>query len=579
MRSTITIVLLFFIILPGCSFIHKTKPQEKSPQTEVTFPESTQNVTPEMIEEYAMIHQIRDLKKAEFYLRYPDYAKKHPYVPTHEDTKYYEEKFFKAMDDWSNKYFSLNKLMIGIRDGKPISENDIVSESYEKGMNFYDSGNINKAIESLEKAVYNKPDAPAMLYNLGIMYMKKEDYAKAIPCFQNSIKYIKGTGYTKVNFLTYNGVYLGANVNLGLIYTKMGMYNDAIITLREAAKFKPNDLDANWNLALAYYSMAEIEKATEQMRQYINIDLKNAEAHNAIGLLYYRRQLYNAALEEFHIAGELKPDDRQYSYNEGLLLARFGRYDEAGRAFKRASGLKDGEDVRQVFLKQTEANKVRELYNSGCSEMDKHNHDSAIEYFNSALKLKPDMAEAHLNLGFCYRQKGDVPNQIAHFQKASKLKPDTPSIHYNLGLAYFDAFIYSEASVEFRKAIELDPSYRDAHFSLGTVLFKTSNIPDAIKEFEKCAELSPEWFEAHLNLGTCYIKTHNIDGAIIQFEKTLQLRPNSAEAHYDLGIAYMKANKLDEASELFRKALKINPAHSLARSMLYELESRQTSKE
>lgn len=110
------------------------------------------------------------------------------------------------------------------------------------------------------------------------------------------------------------------------------------------------------------------------------------------------------------------------------------------------------------------------------------------------------------------------------------------------------------------------------------MLFKFGDFPNATKEYEKCAELSSEWFEAHLNFGTCSIKTGNIEDSITQFDKVLQLRPNSAEANYDLGIAYMKTNKLAEAAEFFRKALKADPAHKLARSMLYELESRQTSK-
>ncbi len=44
--------------------------------------------------------------------------------------------------------------------------------------------------------------------------------------------------------------------------------------------------------------------------------------------------------------------------------------------------------------------------------------------YRTALKLNPDYADAHYNLGLALAGCGQIEEAIAHFQKALKLKPD-----------------------------------------------------------------------------------------------------------------------------------------------------------
>ena len=472
---------------------------------------------------------------------------------------------------------------IGARGGEGAStgltnellEQDPTAVNYQEAMKFYANGQLDNAIKHMEIAIKAKPNSPTLLYNLGVMYIQKGNYPGAIESMRNSIKYIKGTGYTRVNLIIYKEAYMGASVNLGMIYTRVGLYNEAVKVLTEAIQFRPDDVDANYNLGVAYYLMGDMDKAASQMRRCIDLDKNSAEAHNIIGLIYYRKELYAAALDEFQTAAKLNPEEKQYSYNAGIVLAKLGNSDEAGRAFNMASGLKDGEDVRRIYAEQTRANKARELYNEGYTAMENSNPDRAIELFKSALEITPDMVEAHVNLGFSYRMLGDRQNQIRHFEEAVKLKPDAPDFHYNLGLAYSDARMYPEATAEFKRAVELNPSLKEAHFNLGMMLYKTGNSAEAILVFKKCLELSPEWFEAYLNLGTCYLKVNDAKSALAQFEEAAKLKPGSAEAHYNLGIAQMKLEKFDEASRSFQKSLDIDPAYRQARMMLDELKKYQ----
>ena len=61
--------------------------------------------------------------------------------------------------------------------------------------------------------------------------------------------------------------------------------------------------------------------------------------------------------------------------------------------------------------------------------------DEAITHYQKALQIKPDYAEAHINLGNALLKKGGVDEAISHYQKALQINPDYAEAHINLGNA------------------------------------------------------------------------------------------------------------------------------------------------
>ena len=61
--------------------------------------------------------------------------------------------------------------------------------------------------------------------------------------------------------------------------------------------------------------------------------------------------------------------------------------------------------------------------------------DEAVAAFRTAIRLQPDDAAAHYNLGNALRGQGKVDEAVAECRTAIRLRPDDAEAHSNLGVA------------------------------------------------------------------------------------------------------------------------------------------------
>lgn len=69
------------------------------------------------------------------------------------------------------------------------------------------------------------------------------------------------------------------------------------------------------------------------------------------------------------------------------------------------------------------------LNNQGVGKLQQRDYEGAIAAFSSALKLKPDLAEAYLGRGVAYSVSRNHKAAIADYDKALALKPDLAEAH------------------------------------------------------------------------------------------------------------------------------------------------------
>jgi tetratricopeptide (TPR) repeat protein len=106
--------------------------------------------------------------------------------------------------------------------------------------------------------------------------------------------------------------------------------------------------------------------------------------------------------------------------------------------------------------------------------------DTAGKYYQRAIKLDPQFADAINNLGTVYYSKKSYRRAVNEFRKVLRVKPDAASTWANLANAYFERKQYEPSSEALQKALELDPTVLDNHGTVGS-LVQDRNVADRAK--------------------------------------------------------------------------------------------------
>ena len=87
-----------------------------------------------------------------------------------------------------------------------------------------------------------------------------------------------------------------------------------------------------------------------------------------------------------------------------------------------------------------------------------------------AIRLEPNLLNAHLLLGTTLRQAGSIPDALAVLTKAARLAPENTQCHYQLGLALLEAENPREAANALIRAAAFKPDDTEIQDALAQAL-------------------------------------------------------------------------------------------------------------
>src|SRR5438105_1442068 len=123
-------------------------------------------------------------------------------------------------------------------------------------------------------------------------------------------------------------------------------------------------------------------------------------------------------------------------------------------------------------------------------------HDEAAVHFEKALEIIPAhydslLYDALLNMGITRFYQNRLPEAIEYCQSALRLRPDAPKAHDLLGMALAMQGHGEAALDEIRHAAELAPNDADIQKDLGVTLARLGRIPQSIDHFLQALRLKP----------------------------------------------------------------------------------------
>jgi serine/threonine-protein kinase len=242
---------------------------------------------------------------------------------------------------------------------------------------------------------------------------------------------------------------------------------------------------------------------------------------------------------------------------------------------------------KQVTRRYTDDSEAYQLYLQGRYNWNKGTIDgykNAIEYFQQAIQKDQQYALAYAGLADSYLDLGSywveaITEAKTAAVQALKLDPNLAEAHVALGHIKLSLdWDWPAAQSEFERGIALNPASALAHNQYAMYLATVGRLPDAIAEVKRAQELDPLSPIVNSDLGLYLSYSGQYSDAITQFRKTIGLDSNSVSAHLGLGIAASEGGQGDEAITELKRALLLSENSPVVMGHLGAAYARQRNK-
>jgi predicted O-linked N-acetylglucosamine transferase (SPINDLY family) len=156
--------------------------------------------------------------------------------------------------------------------------------------------------------------------------------------------------------------------------------------------------------------------------------------------------------------------------------------------------------------------------------------EDALRCFQNAVNEMPRMAQAWFNGANCLVLLNRLGEAVNWYQTALGLSQDSGDIHYNLANTYKRMEQYDAALEHYRRALEADPSLSPALINMGTLFLRKSRHQSALEAFQKACEADPDNALAVYNSAWTLKKMGREDEALVRVRHALELQPDYPDA-------------------------------------------------
>ncbi|MFN2604269.1 MAG: protein kinase [Gemmatimonadaceae bacterium] len=204
----------------------------------------------------------------------------------------------------------------------------------------------------------------------------------------------------------------------------------------------------------------------------------------------------------------------------------------------------------------------------------KQSLEFARQMFNKAIEIDPTYALAYAGVADCCSvlytnfdaSDANLTNADVASRRALKLAPQLAEAHVARGLAVSLLGHHAEAETEFETAMGLNPQLFDAAYMFGRALLAQGKFEKAAEIFVRAAELRPEDYVVPGFLGSAYARLGRTAESQRAYRraadaaaKRLELNPDDPRALYMGGTALSRLGDIKRAKDWGAQALAISP--------------------
>jgi Flp pilus assembly protein TadD/peroxiredoxin len=188
------------------------------------------------------------------------------------------------------------------------------------GVALFQRGYLEQAAAAFQQVIAAKPEEPEAYYNLGTLYLRRNEFAEARGYLEQAVK-------LRAN-------YPEAWNNLGMVAAQENKTEEAVRNFRQSLLLRPDYATALLNLGNLERRQGDFAEAETLLKRALELEPDNAEVHYNLGMLYARQEQVSLASQHLQRAVDLRPEYPDALNNLGVFFVREQRYAEAEERFK-----------------------------------------------------------------------------------------------------------------------------------------------------------------------------------------------------------------------------------------------------
>jgi len=377
---------------------------------------------------------------------------------------------------------------------KGASEAETLSKN---AFNLAKQKNLDEAIENWRKAIYINNLDPDYYYNQGLAYFQTLDLNKALDRCHEAVRICP--------------VYHRAYFLLGSIYSKMRKFYQAKEFLEQGIILQPDNVSGLVNLGAVYSILKMGNEAILIFEQAISQSPKELRAHLGLGKIYLAQNDYENANRCFKVVIALDPNGKLGNIAKNSLIME-----------QPDIPVSDSETI--VINKSEDPDK---LYSNAFQAYLNCNYKLAEAYYDEYLKLKPTDAIAWSNLAICQIRQGKKELSAKSIRKAMQTAPSVARIFKQASIIFDACELRQESAAAAQTAIDLGKKDSVTLTLLGIAQFENENIQESVKTLQNAINQNPNNLRARFHLAKVLKALGQSDTAKQHFEEILWSQSHS----------------------------------------------------
>jgi tetratricopeptide (TPR) repeat protein len=349
-----------------------------------------------------------------------------------------------------------------------------------------------------------------------------------------------------------------AHTQLGILFMKEKLYEDARASFISALQAAPAEPSSHLNLGVALLQMERFAEAKAPLTTFVSMTPDQARGYALLGQVEAMAGELAPARETWlkgvDSTGPMSASDRLVLLDE---IRNSYLEDDRTPSTKELIELAAVLEAHDELLVGKDAASLRGTIDFAYQEVAKLAHeegkdDEALAAYSHMRARGSHNRAAWTEPVEILLERKDSATARLIIDEARESRPNDAVVDYLAGRVSREEGDLSSAAADFRRTIEKDSEFPGAYAALGEALAGLGDHQGASRALAKAIERGEGGAAAAYNMGVVLSQNKKYAEAIAHLREAIELDANRPDAYRALGIAYRKTNQFSKSAEAYQ---------------------------